>query len=527
MKSFKRFMRAALILLLVLGMMIPTAFGAGSESPAPTESQTPSNPGSDDTPPLSTEKCSLKLTLAPGGVKVPNVAYTIYKVADVYPEIAQYKALDPQLAASLKRFSGDGGWGSKVNGVKTYVTSAEYAAANPDNKPITGTTDTNGEVTFTKLDCGIYLVCGSESDWIDGVKYIQADTLLTVPSYVPGEGYSKYTVDSTAKVNTRQRYITVNIKWEDEGYEDNRPQSVTVQLRRKDGTVIHNQSITGDWSYTWTDPYGDLEAWIVTASRDELISKNYDKDTFDEYEKTTGFTAGGDDLTTLTFTLKIVGTEIGGDDPPPTTSIRDLRVLKVWLGDGGDTTLRPDSITVDLLRDGEVYDTVELSSATNWRYDWSKLETKYDWQVLEHVESGSGYAVSVSTDGVTQTITNTFTTDLTDEEPPLTDLDDPDVPLDPGPPDENLDDPDVPYYPGDPDVPYYPGDPDVPYYPGDPDIPMIPASPDDPQVDLPDEDPPLVELPQTGVLWWPVPIMAVLGAALILMGYARRRNAVR
>ena len=37
-------------------------------------------------------------------------------------------------------------------------------------------------------------------------------------------------------------------------------------------------------------------------------------------------------------------------------------------------------------------------------------------------------------------------------------------------------------------------------------------------------DTPGENLPQTGVLWWPVPLLAVLGALLLLLGWGLRRR---
>lgn len=39
-----------------------------------------------------------------------------------------------------------------------------------------------------------------------------------------------------------------------------------------------------------------------------------------------------------------------------------------------------------------------------------------------------------------------------------------------------------------------------------------------PTIEIPDEDVPLAMLPQTGLLWWPVPVMAMAGIALVIFG---------
>lgn len=145
------------------------------------------------------------------------------------------------------------------------------------------------------------------------------------------------------------------------------------------------------------------------------------------------------------------------------------KVLKVWEDDGAEDE-RPESVTVQLLRNGKVYDTVTLSGKNRWSYEWEGLNKDDTWQV---VEAGvpEEYTVTVSREGITFVVTNTLTEELPDEPTPEGPL--PEVP------EENI--------------------PDEP-------VPQGPA------------------LPQTGVLWWPVPLLACAGMALFLVGWARRRS---
>ena len=43
------------------------------------------------------------------------------------------------------------------------------------------------------------------------------------------------------------------------------------------------------------------------------------------------------------------------------------------------------------------------------------------------------------------------------------------------------------------------------------------------EIELDDPDVPMGDLPQTGQLWWPVPILAIAGLILLLVGLIRRR----
>lgn len=111
---------------------------------------------------------------------------------------------------------------------------------------------------------------------------------------------------------------------------------------------------------------------------------------------------------------------------------------------------RPEEIEVQLFRNGKLYDTKKLSAANSWRHTWTRLEKGPYWDIVEAYVP-AGYSVSYKTEGYTTVITNTKE-----------------------------------------------------------DIPDKPERPTDP-VDPTDEED---KLPQTGLLWWPVPVM--LGLALLL-----------
>ena len=57
------------------------------------------------------------------------------------------------------------------------------------------------------------------------------------------------------------------------------------------------------------------------------------------------------------------------------------KVLKIWK-DAGHQSARPQEVTIQLLRDGIVYDTVTLNAGNNWRYTWEQLDNRYTWTVV-------------------------------------------------------------------------------------------------------------------------------------------------
>ena len=138
------------------------------------------------------------------------------------------------------------------------------------------------------------------------------------------------------------------------------------------------------------------------------------------------------------------------------------KVLKVW--DDGAEDSRPQEITVELLRNGKVYDTVKLSEKNNWRYTWLDLDADARWSVTE--KTVSGYTVSITREGITFVVTNTKKPDRTDT-------------------------------------------PDTPVKPSNPSKPSSPAKP---------------TLPQTGAVWWHVEALALSGLVFLILGALDRKT---
>lgn len=184
------------------------------------------------------------------------------------------------------------------------------------------------------------------------------------------------------------------------------------------------------------------------------------------------------------------------ENPPskePETVSR--KVLKIW-EDEGSEDMRPASIEVRLLRDGEVYDTVNLTAEGNWRWTWDDLPADHDWQVEEVVLDDAlidAYLPLTDWEGITATVTNFAMKELEEEDPPL----------DEGPPIENPPDDDVII--------------DIPDDPTPLDASVAPPTPA--AVTTTNK-----RLPQTGLLWWPVPVLLSAGLLCVIIGVVRRRG---
>ena len=152
------------------------------------------------------------------------------------------------------------------------------------------------------------------------------------------------------------------------------------------------------------------------------------------------------DLSSNTWNYDVVANAKPGQEPAK----EDYEVIKVWKDDCHKDQ-RPQSITINLICDGEVYDTITLPHNGAWRYTWEDLETNHQWTVTE--ETVDGYRdPEIRQEGNTFIITNTCSK------------------------------------------------------------PTPPPQPDKPS------------LPQTGQLWWPVPVLIAVGMLLVVIGLVRRRG---
>ena len=94
-----------------------------------------------------------------------------------------------------------------------------------------------------------------------------------------------------------------------------------------------------------------------------------------------------------------------------------LKVLKLWK-DGEGSAHRPQSIEVEIFRDGTSYQTVILSEENNWSYSWSAKKDGASWKVVER-NIPTEYVMTVEERSSTFILTNTLSSD-TPVTPPLT-----------------------------------------------------------------------------------------------------------
>ncbi|WP_433773437.1 Cna B-type domain-containing protein, partial [Bacillus wiedmannii] len=151
--------------------------------------------------------------------------------------------------------------------------------------------------------------------------------------------------------------------WKDDNAKD-RPEMIKVDLLQN-GTVIATQEVSK--ATGWKYEFKDLAAY-------DAEGKAY------KYEVKEQAVAG--------YESKVSGTDIIN------TKVGETKVegTKTW--NDNNATDRPSSIKVDLLQNGKVVDTKEVTAETNWKYTFEKLQAydaegkAYKYEVKEQVVEG-------------------------------------------------------------------------------------------------------------------------------------------
>lgn len=261
---------------------------------------------------------------------------------------------------------------------------------------------TFGDMTFENGKATFMLKHGESitaSGLPAGLDYTVEETNANADSYTTSNSGNTGTIPSgdTAKVyftNTKHEgealttSVSVQKVWKiDNGGEQ--PESVKVQLE-KDGQPYGNPVTLSDkngWKHEWKDlPLGFT--WTV-----------------EEVDAPEGFTSYTNHYDNH---FVITNDDVDIEQKPETVNVR-----KVWvIDDGGE---RPDSVSVQLMRDGEPFgDPVTLNDANDWSHAWNDLESGHNWTVVE-LNVPDGFKATVSQSGDTFTIINDDTTEETTE----------------------------------------------------------------------------------------------------------------
>ncbi|MCY7189190.1 Cna B-type domain-containing protein [Streptococcus gallolyticus] len=280
---------------------------------------------------------------------------------------------------------------TEVSGTKTWDDNDDQDGKRPDS--ITVNLLANGTVVDTKT-------VTADSNW----SYVFTD----LPKYANGNEIT-YTVTEDAVADYTTTYdgynitnsytpgetsITVTKAWDDNNDQDGiRPDAIQVQLYadgEKSGDAI-TLTAADNWTYTWTGLAEKANKQEITYTVEEVTA-------IDGYTSETTQTSANNFTITNTHT-------------PETTEVSGT---KVWDDNNDQDGLRPDSIIINLLANGEVVASQTVTADNDWNYAFTDLP-KYDngneiVYTVDEATTPDGYTSSV--DGTT--ITNTHTPETTE-----------------------------------------------------------------------------------------------------------------
>ncbi|WP_178085547.1 Cna B-type domain-containing protein, partial [Streptococcus ruminantium] len=192
----------------------------------------------------------------------------------------------------------------------------------------------------------------AENDWkytfTDLPKYANGKEIVYTVEEVKVDGYETK-VEGTNITNTHTpetTQVSGTKTWNDNNDQDGkRPKSITVNLLA-DGKPFKTQKVTAEnnWEYTFTDlpKYANGKEIVYTVSEEKV----------DGYE------------------MKVEGTNITNTHTPETTEVSGT---KTWNDNNDQDGQRPQSITVNLLADGKVIKSQQVTAENDWKYTFTDL----------------------------------------------------------------------------------------------------------------------------------------------------------
>ena len=241
------------------------------------------------------------------------------------------------------------------------------------------------------------VVLDEDNDWTYRWTGLDADYTWTVTEKEVPNGYTvsirkegiTYVITNTYHPDVETDEIKVIKVWDDNGNTDMRPSSVVVELlagNKVFDTVTLNE--LNNWQHRWTG----LDVSTRWSVREKYIPDGY-----------TDFVTRSGNTFIITNTLNV------------TEETVSRQVIKIW-EDKGYEENRPAEITVELLADGQVYDTVVLNANNHWMYQWNGLNKDTVWSIKE-ADVPENYTSVITSEGSVFVITNTYTPPYTPPEP--------------------------------------------------------------------------------------------------------------
>lgn len=205
------------------------------------------------------------------------------------------------------------------------------------------------------------------------------------------DGYDITNSHTPEKIN-----ISGTKTWDDNDDQDGkRPESITVRLYAN-GTEFASKDVTAEDE--WTYSFEDLDKYANGTEIEYKITE----DSVDGYEK------------------EVTGYDITNTHTPEKIT---FKATKVWDDADNQDGIRPESITVYLYKNDEVFKTAVISDENDWTYSFENLDRyaageEISYKIVE--EEATGYETEINYDEIDEnniissTITNSHTPEKID-----------------------------------------------------------------------------------------------------------------
>ena len=271
-----------------------------------------------------------------------------------------------------------------VNGDVVYKTEA---------KEVIGGNDVNTwKYTFDKLPLRYV---GQEIEW-------KVTETLEDGSVYTGESVTDLEIKNS--YDPQQITLDVSKDWQDSNNNDGkRPAEITVHLLQ-DGTEIASYVLTE--AEGWTHRFGPYPKF---RDHGTPISYIIVEDPVADYENTnTIYTTDS-----LEYTAQVINTH--------ENETIDIPVVKTWIDENNKYKVRPESITIRLLGDGQEVAVAKLTAATGWKHTFTKLLKYNNGEEISYtITEDEVLNYSTKIDGFNVTNTYNGPTGKTEIDPPNT-----------------------------------------------------------------------------------------------------------
>src|SRR5690625_2663551 len=228
------------------------------------------------------------------------------------------------------------------------ITVKLLANGEETDKEVVLSEDNNWQADFSELDVNA-----------NGEAIVYTVEEVTVEGYettISGTAADGFVITNTYE--PEQINIEGTKTWDDADDQDGkRPESITVRLLAN-GEEVDDVEVTAetDWTFEFTD--------LPRFENGEEINYTVQEDGVEDYS------------------TEINGFDITNSYTPEQTSIN---VVKAWEDANNQDGIRPDSVTVKLLADGEeTGETVELNETNNWQADFTELDVYVNGEEIEY-----------------------------------------------------------------------------------------------------------------------------------------------